>query len=328
MQTSTGRTSRWSWRCRGARGCNRPPTRWGCTTPPRSADCNAPKSTRASRSSTASEASTRPPRPARSSPSTRLAWKDELLGVQRALESREGVPRGRVRLTTVPSLVASILPALTRLSEQCPELTLELDATPDTRALERGDADLALRPTAEPPPELVGTRLTVMGWATYRRRAGRRKDERLLYAGRLAERDQSTPVAGARSAIAVTTDSAMARVHRGRPRRGAPALLRGRRAPEAHARGCRGEDVHRALALEPRGAAQERPRAGHAGPPGGVPDPRAAPLLGGVAARRGSSGMISCRARPWRSRSPAAGCSPREADRTRGSPPAAPCPGG
>jgi DNA-binding transcriptional LysR family regulator len=120
---------------------------------------------------------------------------DELLGVQRALESREGVPRGRVRLTTVPSLVASILPALTRLSEQCPELTLELDATPDTRALERGDADLALRPTAEPPPELVGTRLSVMGWATYRRRAGRRKDERLLYAGRLAERDQSTPVA-------------------------------------------------------------------------------------------------------------------------------------
>ncbi len=135
---------------------------------------------------------------------------DELLGVQRALESREGIPRGRVRLTTVPSLVASILPALTRLSEQCPELTLELDATPDTRALERGDADLALRPTAEPPPELVGTRLSVMGWATYRRKAGRRKDERLLYAGRLAERDQSTPVSGARSAIAVTTDSAMA----------------------------------------------------------------------------------------------------------------------
>ncbi|MCA9533304.1 MAG: LysR family transcriptional regulator [Myxococcales bacterium] len=135
---------------------------------------------------------------------------DELQGVQRSLEGREGVPRGRVRLTTVPSLVASILPALTRLSEQCPELTLELDATPDTRTLERGDADLALRPTAEPPPDLVGTRLTGMGWATYRRKSGRPKGERLLYVGRLAERDEGTPVAGARSAIAVNTDSAMA----------------------------------------------------------------------------------------------------------------------
>lgn len=134
---------------------------------------------------------------------------DELLGVQRALEHRESVPRGRVRLTTVPSLVASILPALARLSEQCPELILELDATPDTRALERGDADLALRPTAEPPPDLVGTRLTAMGWASYRRKAGKPKNDRLLYAGRLAQRDQGTPVTGARSAIAVTTDSAM-----------------------------------------------------------------------------------------------------------------------
>lgn len=134
---------------------------------------------------------------------------DELLGVQRALDHRESVPRGRVRLTTVPSLVASILPALERLSEQCPELVLELDATPDTRALERGDADLALRPTADPPPDLVGTRLTAMSWATYRRKVGKPKNERLLYAGRLAERDQGTPVAGARSAIAVTTDSAM-----------------------------------------------------------------------------------------------------------------------
>ncbi|MBK6575467.1 MAG: LysR family transcriptional regulator [Sandaracinaceae bacterium] len=198
---------------------------------------------------------------------------DELLGVQRALESREGVPRGRVRLTTVPSLVASILPALTRLSEQCPELTLELDATPDTRALERGDADLALRPTAEPPPELVGTRLSGMGWATYRRKG--RPPQGRASALRGPARGAGPEHARGGRAFRHRGHHRLrhGRVHRGRPRPRAPALLRGRRAPQARARGCRGEDVHRALALEPRGAAQERPRAGHACPPGGVPDP-------------------------------------------------------
>ncbi|MCA9576642.1 MAG: LysR family transcriptional regulator [Polyangiales bacterium] len=138
---------------------------------------------------------------------------DELLGVQRALEVHDRVPRGRIRLTTVPSLVAPILPALQRLSEQCPELHIELDATPDTRSLERGDADLALRPTAEPPGELVGTRLTTLGWATYRRKVGKASPSELRYVGPLAtqEDDRGGAAGGTkrRASVSVTTVPAM-----------------------------------------------------------------------------------------------------------------------
>ena len=83
------------------------------------------------------------------------------------LEGVDAVPRGRVRLTTVPSLVEVIAPGLGRLATACPELEITLDATPLARDLVEGEADIALRPTADPPPALWGKRLSGIHWARY-----------------------------------------------------------------------------------------------------------------------------------------------------------------
>ena len=70
---------------------------------------------------------------------------------------------GRVRLTTVDAVLRGlVLPLVPALSQQHPQLQMELRATNELMSLTKRDADLALRaiiPTSKPPGHLIGRHL-------------------------------------------------------------------------------------------------------------------------------------------------------------------------
>lgn len=112
---------------------------------------------------------------------------DQLFALQRAVLGSELMPTGVLRLTTLESLLPFVLPALAELEARCPDLIVELDATTETRELDRRDADMALRPSENPPDEAVGRRIASVAWALYRAPvSGRREPGALRYAGTIA----------------------------------------------------------------------------------------------------------------------------------------------
>ena len=112
---------------------------------------------------------------------------DELLAMQRAALGNELLPSGTLRLTTLESLLPWVLPALTTLQARCPQLRVELDATTETRELDRRDADVALRPSESPPGDAVGRRIAALAWAGYRAAAAKGDQHALVgYVGPLA----------------------------------------------------------------------------------------------------------------------------------------------
>ncbi len=76
---------------------------------------------------------------------------------------------GRVRLTTLNSLGALIMPPIcAALAAAHPQLHVELILTESVLDLDRGEADVALRGLREPPPEwLTGARIAQLPWAIY-----------------------------------------------------------------------------------------------------------------------------------------------------------------
>ena len=76
---------------------------------------------------------------------------------------------GRVRLTTLTSLGALIMPPIcAALAVAHPQLHVELMLTDSVLDLERGEADVALRGLTAPPPEnLTGRRVAPLPWAIY-----------------------------------------------------------------------------------------------------------------------------------------------------------------
>jgi len=68
----------------------------------------------------------------------------------------------KIRLTAEETLAPRfIVPAVTRFAELHPEIHIELDLSRDYRDLERGEADMAVRPVAFDPPDpaLIGRKL-------------------------------------------------------------------------------------------------------------------------------------------------------------------------
>lgn len=75
---------------------------------------------------------------------------------------------GLVRLTTTDSVMTDLLlPALGRISARHPGLEFELTASNQLANLGRREADIALRPTRNPPPHLVGRSLGTLRYAVY-----------------------------------------------------------------------------------------------------------------------------------------------------------------
>jgi DNA-binding transcriptional LysR family regulator len=75
---------------------------------------------------------------------------------------------GRLRITVADVCTQRLLmPALQRFARQYPEIDLEVIATRDLLDLAAREADIALRSTDEPPPNLVGRRVTQLAYAVY-----------------------------------------------------------------------------------------------------------------------------------------------------------------
>lgn len=66
---------------------------------------------------------------------------------------------GTVRISTIDTLLHLLLPALSSLAREHPQLSFEVTATHELASLTKRDADIALRATSRPPDHVVGKRL-------------------------------------------------------------------------------------------------------------------------------------------------------------------------
>jgi DNA-binding transcriptional LysR family regulator len=93
---------------------------------------------------------------------------DDLLLVENRLRGRDLRPSGLVRVTTTDTLLGSVLPPiLAGFREQHPEVELEITISNQPFDLMRRDADVAIRPTSEPPQNVVGRRIATIAFAAY-----------------------------------------------------------------------------------------------------------------------------------------------------------------
>ena len=83
-----------------------------------------------------------------------------LFNIQRQIEGRELRLEGELRVTTTDTLVVSKLgPHLASFHRKHPHISVTVGITNNIMDLTRRDADIAIRPTNEPEPPLVGRRL-------------------------------------------------------------------------------------------------------------------------------------------------------------------------
>lgn len=91
---------------------------------------------------------------------------EAVLSLRRAATGHDRTARGPVTLTIVETLVSVIAPQLATVRERCPGLQPILRA--ENRLLSLGtEADVAIRPSVDPPPTAVGRRICKLGWSLY-----------------------------------------------------------------------------------------------------------------------------------------------------------------
>ena len=96
------------------------------------------------------------------------AMHETVLSIERTVAGRDLRLTGTVRVTTTDTLAHSLLPAaLASFAAAQPAIALELTTTNVMANLTRRDADVAVRPTSSPPPNLVGRRIAEVAIALY-----------------------------------------------------------------------------------------------------------------------------------------------------------------
>jgi DNA-binding transcriptional LysR family regulator len=94
--------------------------------------------------------------------------RDRVHDVERRLVGQDLRLTGSVRVTTTDTLAQSVIPpVLAGIAADHPEVELELTTTNVLVSLTRRDADIAVRPTAKPPPHLIGRRVSAVAFALY-----------------------------------------------------------------------------------------------------------------------------------------------------------------
>jgi DNA-binding transcriptional LysR family regulator len=89
----------------------------------------------------------------------------------RRVAGRDLRPGGLVRVTTTDTLAQTVLPAmLGPLRAHCPEIQLHLHVTNELQNLSKRDADIAIRPSSQPPGHLLGRRIGTVAYAVYGQR--------------------------------------------------------------------------------------------------------------------------------------------------------------
>jgi DNA-binding transcriptional LysR family regulator len=94
--------------------------------------------------------------------------RDAVTDLERRLAGRDARVEGTLRLATTDTLMGSILPdILAAFRAAHPGVLVEVSTSNAFANLTRRDADVALRPAADPPENLVGRRLSRIGFAIY-----------------------------------------------------------------------------------------------------------------------------------------------------------------
>lgn len=91
----------------------------------------------------------------------------EVAELERRVAGQDLRPSGTVRITTTDTLLPLLGSCLREIRQEHPEITLEVVISNAFLSLSRRDADIAVRPTREPPPELVGRRISTIAYAVY-----------------------------------------------------------------------------------------------------------------------------------------------------------------
>src|SRR5579871_1674521 len=107
---------------------------------------------------------------------------DETLTLERKLSGQDLRPFGTVRIATTDTLSSMLMRHLPAMRELHPEIQFEIAISNAMANLTRREADIAIRPTPDPPEALVGRRVTDIAHAIYASR---------LYLSRRDEKDLS-----------------------------------------------------------------------------------------------------------------------------------------
>lgn len=95
---------------------------------------------------------------------------EEVARFDREVADRALTPSGTLRVTAAATLVTDLLmPMLGRFRSRYPAVQVDLVVSEEALNLSRRDADVALRATRDPPPNLVGRRIATIAWAVYGR---------------------------------------------------------------------------------------------------------------------------------------------------------------
>ena len=93
---------------------------------------------------------------------------ETIFAAERRVLGRDLQLTGTIRVTTADTLAASILPAaLATFRRNHPEVRLELTTSGAMASLSKREADVAVRPTDKPPPNLIGRRVAAVAIAPY-----------------------------------------------------------------------------------------------------------------------------------------------------------------
>jgi DNA-binding transcriptional LysR family regulator len=105
----------------------------------------------------------------------------EVLALERRLSGQDLRPSGTVRITTTDTLCAILMRHLPAMRALHPEIQFEIAISNAMANLTRREAEIAIRPTLEPPELLVGRRVANIAHAIYGSRAylSRREDKDL-----------------------------------------------------------------------------------------------------------------------------------------------------
>jgi len=92
----------------------------------------------------------------------------ELVDASRFIERESSDLSGSISFTTTDSIASEIMPEILALFRQVHAgIRVDMRVTNDRLDLERREADVTLRPTAEPPESWVGMRLARLDWGIY-----------------------------------------------------------------------------------------------------------------------------------------------------------------
>jgi DNA-binding transcriptional LysR family regulator len=93
---------------------------------------------------------------------------NDIAALERRIAGRDQRAAGTVRITTTDTLLygplSAVLPAFRRAH---PQIVLELTVSNTLFDLDKGEADVAIRPSREPPPSMVGRRISAVAMAVY-----------------------------------------------------------------------------------------------------------------------------------------------------------------